>query len=596
VVKVLDKGTVEETLGRLQKTVEKRLSLDKVRKVITKNDFDKLDDWLKTKLSEFLDDTLNLKRLDQVRKTITLFLSKRKEFYKKAVKALNRQYEFNFAYAYQSSTRQTALFDIHFDFAQGDQVIGLLKAALNGDFDKVMVKQVKGVTLNLATLTHQLQRQSHVEVSLPFSKKSAKHINTALAKANVIEEEDGRVLVYELDAKNKVDSIVRGKMVRDSSLAVGGTWKTRLGNAVRQHNTESISYSYSFRQARRKMKSADLQYQLKPYVETYFPSSFSTGTSGAQSFDTWIALLDRFIDEAQDNGEDIFGDTLISLEVSLPGGLASAWLKAPKKDSSLYRTMSRKIQEALKQLIPFYYFQDPAKYKDLAAAAPLLLYSSIPAANSLQIRGSLATLNKGKSLYWNWPDPKQRNIMANLPTTLASLNLAVRRAFDVLVSRPELAKTQEFYRGEQACKRILETSLHTTQGRTNLERLLRAESVIVKSAHKAGSELAKFRKNQSRQPTKAIESLAKFGSSLTEAFNKKFTSIYGKGSLRPLSTLVFSEAARALDPSLGKEKPQAMLALSVLKEGAAFTLADFENNQMPEKEDLVVEERLVNLG
>ena len=274
--KILDKGTVEETLTGLQRFVEKSLKLDQIKKVAVETDFDSLDDWLQLKLSDFLDEKLNLQRLDQIRKTVNLLLAKRQDFYEKALKALNRQYEFSFAYTYQSTTTKTALFDLEFDFSHKGQVSSLLKAALNGDFDKVLVKPVNGVKLNQAALTHQLDRQAAVEVSLPFFKKNVTRLNRALAKVNAVDEEDGRILVYDLTAKDRVTAIVENKMVRDSSLVVGVNWQQALGNAVRRHNPDAVSYSYTFRQARRAMRVAELGHQVKPYVEKYLPSSFST--------------------------------------------------------------------------------------------------------------------------------------------------------------------------------------------------------------------------------------------------------------------------------------------------------------------------------
>lgn len=601
VLGLLDGSTLEATLVRLQGAIAKRLNLDKVRKAVEQTDFDKLDAWLQAKLSEFLGEKLNLQRLEQIRKTINVLLAKRQEFYEKAAKALNRQYEFSFSHTYQSTTTKTALFDIEFDFSQGTQVAGLLKAAINGDFDRVMVKQAAGVKLNVAALTHGIERQSHVEISLPFFNKKLSHINRALAKSNAVDEEEGRVLVYDLSASDRMLSIVESKMVRDSALAIGGAWRVRAGNTVRRHNADAVSYSYQFRQARLRMKTADLQFQLQPYVEKYFPDSFSVSTNGgiAESFHTWVQVLDRTVEESENNGADIFGDTLISLDLSLPGAIASAWLNAPAKKPRSYIRMSHAIQAALKELIPFYYFQDPSNYADLDSAAPLLLYSAIPPSTSIRVQGNTVTRDTGKDVYWNWPARDQREKMAGLPSTSAKLAEAVRRAFDTLSSRPELNKHLQFYRPDdgKARKRILKTSF-SGHGTTRLQSLLRNESIVVQSAYEAGVAMAKFREEKSTEPTKAVQALQKFGSKLTEAFNANIKSAYGEGALRPLGTLVFAAAARGLLPATAaaEARQKAILSLIVLKEGAGFTLKDFAKNQVPGAADVAVEERLVSLS
>jgi len=64
------------------------------------------------------------------------------------------------------------------------------------------------------------------------------------------------------------------------------------------------------------MGRADLQFQLKPYVDAYLSGVFDS--NGASSFVTWIGDMDRAVDQLEHNGTDNFGNTLVSLEVSLP--------------------------------------------------------------------------------------------------------------------------------------------------------------------------------------------------------------------------------------------------------------------------------------
>ena len=181
----------------------------------------------------------------------------------------------------------------------------------------------------------------------------------------------------------------------------------------------------------------------------------------SESFDVWVEALDRFVEDLEGNGPGIFGDTLISLDLSVPGGIASAWMNAPEKTPRNYALMSIRIQEALKELIPFYYFQDPRKYADLDAAAPLLVYSAIPPIAGMKVNGDKVDLNTGDSVYWAWTSQKRRRLMARLPNTKVNLDRAIRQAFDTLSSRPEpkLNKKREFYKGNLARRRIVDTAL-----------------------------------------------------------------------------------------------------------------------------------------
>ena len=91
------------------------------------------------------------------------------------------------------------------------------------------------------------------------------------------------------------------------------------------------SLSYTFRQARRAMKLAELQQQVKPDVQKYLPGSFSGRIDGvvSESFDGWVEALDTFVENLAGNGPESFGDTLISLDLSVPAVIASGWLNAP---------------------------------------------------------------------------------------------------------------------------------------------------------------------------------------------------------------------------------------------------------------------------
>ena len=95
------------------------------------------------------------------------------------------------------------------------------------------------------------------------------HVNQALASARV-EEEGGRVIVYEVTAEDLVSMtslLPRKKTFRDSRLTVGAflPMDTATGR-LRVHSTDAMTYTYSFDQARTNMKRGDLQFQVKPLV------------------------------------------------------------------------------------------------------------------------------------------------------------------------------------------------------------------------------------------------------------------------------------------------------------------------------------------
>ena len=108
---------------------------------------------------------------------------------------------------------------------------------------------------------------------------------------------------------------------------------------------------------------------------TYFASSFGADSSPS----TWIADLDKQIDQLEFNGTENFGNTLVSLELATPASVAGAWLDAPAdKKSPAYKDMSERIQAKLKEILPFYAFADLEAFETVGSAAPLLVYASIP--------------------------------------------------------------------------------------------------------------------------------------------------------------------------------------------------------------------------
>ncbi|NIR53097.1 hypothetical protein GWO43_31090 [candidate division KSB1 bacterium] len=589
---VLDGELMEETLIKLQDNLNQRLKLDKIENVVSETDFKDLDEWLKAKLSDFLGETLNLSKLDDIRKTIHLLFEKRQEFYDKTLKALTRQYEFKLSAAYQKTTTNQALIDVVFDFGKGD-VSKHLKQAIGGKFDKLMAESHSGIRLKAATLTHEINRQSSVELSLPFFKSSVKHINNSLAKVNAVDEDDGRVLVYELGAKD----IVLRKNQQVSTLAVGGFLKVNA-NQVRIHSTDALTYSYSFRQAKRNMKRADVQYQLKPYVKAYFPSSFSAMHDGAISapFDTWVGDLDKTIDQLESNGTDNFGHTLISLQVSLSSEIASAWLQAPSDKKAIqYMNMSRRLQAKLKQLLPFYYFQNVENYENIVPASVLLAYAAVPPSTTIQTSfNALKKISTDRDVYWNWPDRNQQEAMLNNNLTAARLARLLEQVHNRVEATPGMEGKAKFYDPERVAGFLSDVINGNTE--MHFRSLFLVESEIVHGAHDAGLKLAKFAKKASSEPSEAVKVLADFGANITETFNKSVRSIYGGDAVRPLGTMMFAEAAFALNPQVSLSDANAMLDLIILKQTTDFNFARYVEGRDVPTGDVLLQERLVELA
>jgi hypothetical protein len=178
---ILDRGTIQ----RIQNFIDEKLDLNQIRKAITQDDFNQLDDWLVGRLGDFFDKELHFEDLEQVQNAITLVLTKAKDIYNRAIQALNNRYNFEFAAAYGKNTRLTALLDVNFELKEtNDNVSEMFREVVTGSsLDRLLLHSVEGITLNLATLTHEVTRTGTVQIHMPMFSFDSQHVNDSLAKS-----------------------------------------------------------------------------------------------------------------------------------------------------------------------------------------------------------------------------------------------------------------------------------------------------------------------------------------------------------------------------------------------------------------------------
>ncbi len=368
--KILDGEVIDE----LVKYVNDKFSIDVIRKA----DYDSMDKRLKNKLAEFLKGPLDKLKLEEIRSAINEILKKADKLYEEGVKALNQTYGFSVAYSYQKSTTKTALIDATLDLGSNGAMAKLLSEAIDGNFRNLLTNP--DVTIQEAVFTHQIERQSHLQLSMPYFTSTTDKLNKSFAKMQV-QAQRGRVFVYDLDASDEVTKKGRWKTAFAATIDLS----TFPGVNVRYFGSEedrapAATTSYVFRQAFNNLGTAQLKRQLQTIVPNYFRGEFGPHSPDKASLDFWISSLDKLTDDLKDNGTAEIGDTLFSLEVGLPGKVLANWLKAPKhKNDKVYMNMSRNIQRALRHLIPLCYFQTADNYKQIHGPAPVvLLYSSGP--------------------------------------------------------------------------------------------------------------------------------------------------------------------------------------------------------------------------
>jgi hypothetical protein len=575
---ILSEQELVQLTSRLQQALAKRFGLDKVeaqlQQALAASDPQKLDAWLRDRLTTFLGKVPVVKDLDDVRKTIAAWRSRASDFYEKAVKALQKQYAADLTFTYQKTTTRTALIDVDFDFASGDGSLPqLLREALDGKFNRLFVETVPGVVLRQATLTHQIQRSKQLDLTLPSTFAEMTSTTEGLATVTAIED-DGRVLLYEGQGTNEV-SFATAKTRRDSRLSVVAQLPVRVA-ALRQFQEGTLSFSYSFQQATRALQKERVANLLAPYAQLFLPESAAT-------FSTWLDELDAEVEAREPQGARVLGNTLLSLEVDVPPAVGKAWLKAPPAGDAKYQAMSLRIQRRFKELLALFYFgQDVSRYGDPDAEF-LLAWAAIP------------PFNAPGTLHWNHVDDGVVRTMVNQPRTDTNLQSFARRANALLVSvgRTDIAKK---YSDPDDFSRIVRRNAFSVQGpaRPQLHSLLLVESRLVNNAAKVGAKIQGVLKDAPSRPQEAVAALAEYTAKLTEVFNQDVWSLYGKGAIRPLGTVLFQEAAKAFDDSVQVDTSALLRLTMVRKAVAPFPPADFPQNPPLPSEQVLVDETLVS--
>jgi hypothetical protein len=284
---------------------------------------------------------------------------------------------------------------------------------------------------------------------------------------------------------------------------------------------------------------------------------------------------------------------LLSLDVRLAGNVVAPWL-AKRSEEDLNRTakfVSLRLQKCLRELIPLYYLQDLDKIHRDSATSALLLWSSLRLANDIRIEnGKVSDNKKSDNVYWDWRDSEKRKAMVRDQETLRNLSEALVRTRELLRADGR-SKQASFFQPED-CELFIAESRYQSEGA--FRSLLLSEAELTEGIRKALHDMAKFRSDQGSSPSRALKCLADFGAKLTKTFHSRLSSLYGNEFLRPLGSILFLEAARAMDHTLEDSKPQALLSLTVLREGISYKPEEFLQDVLPHPDDVAVRERLVS--
>jgi hypothetical protein len=577
-------------IAKLQSFINDKLDLNKVFTVVDQTSFDKLDSFLVGRLSNFFDKTLHFEDLNTIKNAINMVISKRQEIYSKAVTALNSRYGLDLAATWARTSSDTAVVDAVFDMNDGNaqQLIKDLATVSSSALDRLMAQQVSGVKINTAVLSHELQRKSTLEVSLPHFNFKTQSVTTALANVHP-QDDGGRVLLFDATGTNSVS--VTNRFVSSLSVTLAAAIG-RVGSAanlpdLRIHSTDGSTWSYQLLYAKAGMKRAELEAITRPFITQFMASQFSQGTS----LSAFYNQLEDTANNILHNGPETFGDTCASFEVVLPGETIGSWIAPLTNVPATARAISVAIQAALKDKVPFFFLNDISQLKNLGSVASLLAWASIPPATAFD--GAKFSSNQGKNVFWDHVDVNLRHAAATHSDTQANL-IAKLAGYRLRLEEAGLQSFEQFYQDNQAGT-ILNTAIAPMPGDVLLGSLLTFESQIVSKANDALNDVQKFLVEAATgSPTKAVARLAQFAGDIVTAFNQ----LLGNNVFTPLKSFgaigqtVFAEASRAINPGLSGQ-PKAMLTLNVLNAGHLPDLAAFLNGTPPASSDIAVPQRLV---
>jgi hypothetical protein len=578
VLNILDGGVI----AKLQAFINEKLDLDQIRNAVSDADFGKIEQWLQNRLGNFLDKALGLDDLKDIQKAIHTLDTKVSGYYQAGVQALTKRYNIEFAATYQKTTTSTALIDVNFDLSKPDGAALYAEVVAQSKLDHLLTRETDGVTLNQATLTHEINRTSTVDFNMPFFDFHSTHVNDAMVSLTA-EEQGGRLLLYQIDAKDSVT--VKNRVT--SQLSVLASLTIAPGQTPQLDGGGTIGYE--MRQVKANMRPIDLESRTTAFIHGYLGGLFSGGDSSIRTFYT---DLDAALTTATGNQSNLLGDMAVSMQLSLPASVLGAWFQT--RSASQLRAdqmqLSRSLQAAWKHLLPALYFQDLSQYQFNQTTAALLVWASLPVSTSIEFQDSTITkFNSDKDVFWDWPDVDLRRAVAGDAHTMATLG---GRLSDIQRQLLEAGSGDAGFFASSMAPRFVQLALDST-GDVLLHSLLFTEAQLVGGATDALKQISGAAATAATSPTRAIQTQAKFAGDLTDTFNQRVGSIYSGVSGRVVGPMLLVEASKAIG-SMGA-KPSAMLTLYALVPGHKFQLGTFVAGQTPPQGEVALAQNLVAL-
>ena len=567
---------LQEIIKNLHGSISENLSLDRIRKAAKSGDLDDLGGWLKGKLSSLTQNDLadELRSIDSF---ITNLENNAADIFEKAKKALQKEYGMSFAYSYQKEKENSALIDVKFNFASNHKVSAILKEVLDGDYSQLLTNTViDGIHLTKGVLTHRIKKQKTLSLSIPGAKRNFTRINQSIAKGTFIDEIDGRLIMYELNAS---DTIRRNKRLIQVAL-VGNYFGKKKGHSFGIEK-ESLKISFNFKLQNKNLKTRHLEQIIEPFIKVNLSKPFSQVTD--LTTDQWIKQMDEDIEKYNANGKRRFGKSLINMSLKIPSKIGSVWLNAPRnKRHEVYKDVSAAIQTRMRALVQTFAYENEdmfTKNYNRQRLQAVLLYTSLPVLNDIDYNYS-DLIKKGGSV----TSRLGRNIARLVDKLQHDPDAEVRRSADHFDNIQESIT--------EITRKIGYNALFDQQ----LENLVTKERNIVQRVIKSAIKISGLKEVALTDPDNAIKKLSEFGTQLTETLNDVSVGFIAirKDYTRFMGSNLFVAASRALDSSLA-DNTTGFLELIVLKESSDFEMESYLDGAKPDMKDMIVSQMITDL-
>jgi hypothetical protein len=595
-LQILDGDALQSALMKLKSKVDNVLDLGTLQQAAQNGSVTGLAEWVQDRLSTFLGipkGTLASK-ISDIDRVITLIRSKGDQFYQATVKALNNQYKFSLDYAYSSSSVNTALVDIEFSAAALPQ----LQDAIAGNFSQLFSTPLPGVTIKTATLTHALQRHSHLELHVPFASASSDHVLQAFASEKVVDAADGRLQLFEAGAKDEdIDwGHVNTRRYAQCSFGISGT---AAKNGVRQYQLSSVDFGYTLKMLRASMTRNEFTYQFQPVANAYFPSAFGQDVT-ASSFEEWVVDWDKFTDQAPGSlGDGTIGDTWSSVQLGMPSSANQDWVSSmldPNAPEPDYKAMSRAMQAKYRAVLLNSYGTNPSNFANISGPMidAFFVYVALAVINdfSLNDDGDMAPAPKSSAIIWDVADRTKAAAIISSQVSLNSLQQIFTNIGRMLTGIPQLRKYAQFYSANEAVK-LAGKVMADNQRLGNVCWLLEQEADILEGARSAFSAM---RQAGNRQIGNALDILTVSTMKLVETFNSKLSSVFDTSNvIRYFGPLLLQTAVEGMYPGKAPKVVNALLDVAVLKTGILKNGGLSNPQTDPVDSQILLRQRISNL-